>query len=161
MYVFCILLSFSTVRKSKAADLRRRSIAKQTRDDHRRQSVKALERGRVAAVTKAFGGDRPALPPKPKPRNLTVTSDTLNPWADLCLHSNTRPVRQSWGQFLLNSGCKLKLKCSSILLGEMCSFVGIGMSVYFRSWPQPCCSGGLGSNILEHSDINTIVGYVE
>ncbi|XP_035631335.1 SH2 domain-containing protein 4A isoform X2 [Oncorhynchus keta] len=68
-----------SLRKSKAADLRRRSIAKQTRDDHRRQSVKALERGRVAAVTKAFGGDRPALPPKPKPRNLTVTSDTLNP----------------------------------------------------------------------------------
>ncbi|XP_041753370.2 SH2 domain-containing protein 4A [Coregonus clupeaformis] len=68
-----------SLRKSKAADLRRRSIAKQTRDDHRRQSVKALERGRVAAVTKAFGGDKPALPPKPKPRNLTVTSDTLNP----------------------------------------------------------------------------------
>ncbi|XP_045571507.1 SH2 domain-containing protein 4A isoform X3 [Salmo salar] len=68
-----------SLRKSKAADLRRRSIAKQTRDDHRRQSVKALERGRVAAVTKAFGGDRPVLPPKPKPRNLTVTSDTLNP----------------------------------------------------------------------------------
>ncbi|CAB1319023.1 unnamed protein product [Coregonus sp. 'balchen'] len=60
-----------SLRKSKAADLRRRSIAKQTRDDHRRQSVKALERGRVAAVTKAFGGDKPALPPKPKPRNLT------------------------------------------------------------------------------------------
>lgn len=67
-----------TLRKSKAADLRRRSMAKQTRDDHRRRSVKALEQGRVAAVAKAFGTEKPALPPKPKPRNLTVTSDALN-----------------------------------------------------------------------------------
>lgn len=66
-----------TLRKSKVADLRRRSIAKQTREDHRRRSVKALEQGRVAAVTKAFGGEKPSLPPKPKPRNLTITSDTL------------------------------------------------------------------------------------
>lgn len=66
-----------TLRKSKAADLRRRSVAKQALEDHRRRSVKALERGRVAAVTKAFGGDKPALAPKPKPRSLTVTSDTL------------------------------------------------------------------------------------
>ncbi|KAM6985119.1 SH2 domain-containing protein 4A [Aplochiton taeniatus] len=68
-----------TLRKSKAADLRRRSMAKQALEDHRRRSVKALERGRVAAVTKAFCGDKPLLPPKPKPRNLTVTSDTLKP----------------------------------------------------------------------------------
>lgn len=66
-----------TLRKSKAADLRRRSMAKQALEDHRRRSVKALERGRVAAVTKAFCGDKPDPPPKPKPRNLTVTSDTL------------------------------------------------------------------------------------
>lgn len=67
-----------TLRKSKAADLRRRSMAKQTRDDHRRRSVKALEQGRVAAVAKAFGAEKPTLLPKPKPRNLTVTSDALN-----------------------------------------------------------------------------------
>ena len=66
------------VRKSKAADLRRRSIAKQTRDDHRRRSVKALERGRVAETAKAFGGEKLALLPRPKPRNLSLTSDTLN-----------------------------------------------------------------------------------
>ncbi|XP_067114201.1 SH2 domain-containing protein 4A [Osmerus mordax] len=67
-----------TLRKSKAADLHRRSIAKQTRDDHRRRSVKALERGRVAATAKAFGGEKLTLLPRPKPRNLTITSDTLN-----------------------------------------------------------------------------------
>lgn len=148
---------FFTVRKSKAADLRRRSIAKQTRDDHRRQSVKALERGRVAAVTKAFGGDRPVLPPKPKPRNLTVTSDTLNPWADLCLHSNTGPVEQSWGQFLLNSGCKLKLKCSSILLRNVCICWNRNVSLL----PELTTTLLFRRSRVQHSDINTIVGYVE
>ncbi|KAA0703612.1 SH2 domain-containing protein 4A [Triplophysa tibetana] len=64
-----------TLKKSKAADMRRRSLAKQTVEDHRRRSVKALERGRVAAVTKAFGRGNPnptqtpTPPPKPKPRN--------------------------------------------------------------------------------------------
>uniref|UniRef100_A0AAY5L264 SH2 domain containing 4A n=1 Tax=Esox lucius TaxID=8010 RepID=A0AAY5L264_ESOLU len=65
-----------SLRKSKAADLRRRSIAKQTREDHRRRSVKALEQGRVAAVARVFGGDDKPVP-LPKPRSLTVTSDTL------------------------------------------------------------------------------------
>ncbi|KAL0964997.1 hypothetical protein UPYG_G00275450 [Umbra pygmaea] len=68
----------ASLRKSKAADLRRQSIAKQTREDHRRRSVKALEQGRVAAVAKAFDiNDKPPLLPKPKPRNLTMTSDPL------------------------------------------------------------------------------------
>ncbi|XP_036384943.1 SH2 domain-containing protein 4A [Megalops cyprinoides] len=67
-----------TLRKSKAADLRRRSIAKQMREDHRRRSLKALEQGRVAAMSKAFGGAKPALPPKPKPRTITVNTETLS-----------------------------------------------------------------------------------
>lgn len=66
------------VRKSKAADQRRRSLAKQTREDDRRRSLKALERGRVAAMTKAFGGEKPTPPPKPKPRNLTLANEPLN-----------------------------------------------------------------------------------
>ncbi|KAK9967904.1 hypothetical protein ABG768_002267 [Culter alburnus] len=60
-----------TLQKSKAADMRRRSLAKQTIEDHRRRSVKALERGRVAAMTKAFGSTNPTPPPKPKPRNTS------------------------------------------------------------------------------------------
>ncbi|XP_026996917.2 SH2 domain-containing protein 4A [Tachysurus fulvidraco] len=67
-----------SLRKSKAADQRRRSLAKQTREDHRRRSIKALERGRVAAMTKAFGEEKPALPPKPKPRNLTLTCEPIH-----------------------------------------------------------------------------------
>ncbi|XP_023652760.2 SH2 domain-containing protein 4A isoform X1 [Paramormyrops kingsleyae] len=60
-----------TLRRSKAADTRRRSLAKQTREDHQRRSLKALERGRVAAMTKAYQAEeRPALLPKPKPRTL-------------------------------------------------------------------------------------------
>lgn len=66
----------NTLKKSKAADLRRRSLAKQTVEDHRRRSVKALERGRVAAVTKAFGEVNTTAPPKPKPRNNTNTPVT-------------------------------------------------------------------------------------
>lgn len=67
-----------TLQKSKAADMRRRSLAKQTIEDHRRRSVKALERGRVAAVTKAFGSTNPAPPPKPKPRNTTNNSSAIS-----------------------------------------------------------------------------------
>ncbi|KAJ7988191.1 hypothetical protein DPEC_G00321050 [Dallia pectoralis] len=66
-----------SLRKAKAADLHRRSIAKQTREDHRRRSVKALAQGRVAAVAKAFGSDnKPVILPKPKPR--TVNSVILS-----------------------------------------------------------------------------------
>ncbi|KPP69440.1 hypothetical protein Z043_111801, partial [Scleropages formosus] len=57
-------------RRSKEEDQRRRSIAKQAREDHRRKSVKALEQGRVAAMTKTFGGEKPPLLPKPKPRTI-------------------------------------------------------------------------------------------
>ncbi|XP_059381356.1 SH2 domain-containing protein 4A-like [Carassius carassius] len=59
----------NTLQKSKAADMRRRSLAKQTIEDHRRRSVKALERGRVEVMTKAFGSTNLTTPPKPKPRN--------------------------------------------------------------------------------------------
>ncbi|XP_016107952.1 SH2 domain-containing protein 4A-like [Sinocyclocheilus grahami] len=64
------------VQKSKAADVRRRSLAKQSIEDHRRRSVKALERGRVAAMTKAFGSTNPA--PAPKPRNTSNTSSAIS-----------------------------------------------------------------------------------
>ncbi|KAM5194273.1 SH2 domain-containing protein 4A isoform 1-T3 [Mantella aurantiaca] len=57
-----------TLRKSKAADERRRSMAKQARDDYKRLSMQAIERGSVAERAKNFGGEvkRPVLPPKPK-----------------------------------------------------------------------------------------------
>ncbi|KAM4809734.1 SH2 domain-containing protein 4A [Rhinophrynus dorsalis] len=57
-----------SLRKSKAADERRRSMAKQARDDYKRLSMQAIERGRVAERAKHFGSDvkRPPLPPKPK-----------------------------------------------------------------------------------------------
>ncbi|KAL7847133.1 hypothetical protein SRHO_G00221130 [Serrasalmus rhombeus] len=67
-----------SLRRSKAADQRRRSLAKQTREDHRRRSVKALERGKVAAMMKAFVLEESGPPPKPKPRNLTLTSKPIN-----------------------------------------------------------------------------------
>ncbi|XP_051539530.1 SH2 domain-containing protein 4A-like [Myxocyprinus asiaticus] len=66
-----------TLRKSKAADMRRRSLVKQTIEDQRRRSVKALERGRVAAITKTFCGGNPTSPPKPKPRNTTTSSGAI------------------------------------------------------------------------------------
>ncbi|TRY84234.1 hypothetical protein DNTS_028928 [Danionella cerebrum] len=63
------LFKVKKVQKSKVADMRRRSLVKQTLDDHRRRSIKALERGRVAAMSKAFTNNDPNPAPKPKPRN--------------------------------------------------------------------------------------------
>ncbi|XP_068127253.1 SH2 domain-containing protein 4A [Hyperolius riggenbachi] len=56
-----------TLRKSKAADERRRSMAKQARDDYKRLSMQAIERGSVVDKAKNFGDvKRPPLPPKPR-----------------------------------------------------------------------------------------------
>uniref|UniRef100_A0AAY4DVB8 SH2 domain-containing protein n=1 Tax=Denticeps clupeoides TaxID=299321 RepID=A0AAY4DVB8_9TELE len=87
-----------TLRKSKAADLRRRSIAKQAREEHKRRSVRALEHGRVAAVSKVFGVEKPPLPPKPKPRNLTIASDAINqkPGVSRSLSSSSRDHIIQW-----------------------------------------------------------------
>ncbi|OXB69920.1 UNVERIFIED_CONTAM: hypothetical protein H355_006575 [Colinus virginianus] len=60
------------VRKSKAADEKRRSLARQARDDYRRLSLQGAHRGKQADISKnATAGDRrplqyPPLPPKPK-----------------------------------------------------------------------------------------------
>uniref|UniRef100_A0A8C0C3Y9 SH2 domain containing 4A n=1 Tax=Buteo japonicus TaxID=224669 RepID=A0A8C0C3Y9_9AVES len=63
---------FVPVRKSKAADEKRRSLARQARDDYRRLSLQGIHRGKQADISKgATAGDRrplqyPPLPPKPK-----------------------------------------------------------------------------------------------
>ncbi|XP_066567586.1 SH2 domain-containing protein 4A [Amia ocellicauda] len=71
-----------TLRRSKAADERRRSVAKQARDDYKRLSLKAVERGRVAAMSKAFGGaapePKPRFQPKPKPRTVLLNNQPLS-----------------------------------------------------------------------------------
>ncbi|NWV63729.1 SH24A protein, partial [Malurus elegans] len=60
------------VRKSKAADEKRRSLARQARDDYRRLSLQGIHRGKRADISKdATEGNRrplqyPPLPPKPK-----------------------------------------------------------------------------------------------
>ncbi|NXI35628.1 SH24A protein, partial [Galbula dea] len=60
------------VQKSKAADEKRRSLARQARDDYRRLSLQGARRGQQADLSKgATAGDRrplqyPPLPPKPK-----------------------------------------------------------------------------------------------
>ncbi|KFP86650.1 SH2 domain-containing protein 4A, partial [Apaloderma vittatum] len=61
-----------SLRKSKAADEKRRSLARQARDDYRRLSLQGIHRGKQADISKgATAGDRrplqyPPLPPKPK-----------------------------------------------------------------------------------------------
>ncbi|XP_074397083.1 SH2 domain-containing protein 4A isoform X2 [Zonotrichia albicollis] len=63
---------FVPVQKSKAADEKRRSLARQARDDYRRLSLQGIHRGKQADISKgATAGDRrplqyPPLPPKPK-----------------------------------------------------------------------------------------------
>lgn len=60
------------MRKAKAADEKRRSLAQQARDDYRRLSLQGVRRGKQADISKnATAGDRrplqyPPLPPKPK-----------------------------------------------------------------------------------------------
>ncbi|NXG46847.1 SH24A protein, partial [Psilopogon haemacephalus] len=60
------------VRKSKAADEKRRSLARQARDDYRRLSLQGIHREKQADISKrAMARDRrplqyPPLPPKPK-----------------------------------------------------------------------------------------------
>ncbi|KFR08538.1 SH2 domain-containing protein 4A [Nipponia nippon] len=61
-----------SLRKSKAADEKRRSLARQARDDYRRLSLQGIHRGKQADISKgATARDRrplqyPPLPPKPK-----------------------------------------------------------------------------------------------
>ncbi|XP_025934111.1 SH2 domain-containing protein 4A [Apteryx rowi] len=61
-----------SLRKSKAADEKRRSLARHARDDYRRLSLQGICRGKQADISKsAVAGDRrplqyPPLPPKPK-----------------------------------------------------------------------------------------------
>ncbi|XP_051476043.1 SH2 domain-containing protein 4A [Apus apus] len=61
-----------SLRKSRAADEKRRSLAQQARDDYRRLSLQGIHRGKQADISKgATARDRrplqyPPLPPKPK-----------------------------------------------------------------------------------------------
>ncbi|XP_073399346.1 SH2 domain-containing protein 4A isoform X1 [Dendrobates tinctorius] len=69
-----------TLKKSKEADERRRSMAKQARDDYKRLSMQAIERGAVAERAKHFGGEvkRPPLPPKPKSTSKVHSNCGIN-----------------------------------------------------------------------------------
>lgn len=66
------------LRRSKAADERRRSIAKQARDDYKRLSMQGIERGKVAAFARNLEGYQqpPAIPPRN--RMLNNTPDNNN-----------------------------------------------------------------------------------
>uniref|UniRef100_A0A8D0DTV2 SH2 domain containing 4A n=1 Tax=Salvator merianae TaxID=96440 RepID=A0A8D0DTV2_SALMN len=65
-----------SLRRSKAADERRRSIARHARDDYKRLSLQRAHKGGTPNTSKAFGREEkkqlvpPPLPPKPK--NLTA-----------------------------------------------------------------------------------------
>ncbi|XP_056425203.1 SH2 domain-containing protein 4A isoform X2 [Hyla sarda] len=79
-----------TLKKSKAADERRRSMAKQARDDYKRLSMQAIERGSVAERAKNFGGEmkRPPLPPKPK------QFSTVNNNSGICRSERRQGIRR-------------------------------------------------------------------
>ncbi|KFV61473.1 SH2 domain-containing protein 4A [Dryobates pubescens] len=61
-----------SLQKSRAADEKRRSLARQARDDYKRLSLQGIHKGKQADISKgATAGDRrplqyPPLPPKPK-----------------------------------------------------------------------------------------------
>ncbi|XP_067901116.1 SH2 domain-containing protein 4B [Heterodontus francisci] len=61
-----------SLRKSKAADERRSSIAKQARADYKRHSLKAIERGKVSAISQNFNQPQPPVKPPVPPRKYAV-----------------------------------------------------------------------------------------
>lgn len=77
------IISHFSVRKSKAADERRRSMAKQARDDYKRLSMQAIEKGSVTERAKNFGeAKRPPLPPKPKPTSSTNSNCGISRYSE-------------------------------------------------------------------------------
>ncbi|XP_069482456.1 SH2 domain-containing protein 4A isoform X2 [Ambystoma mexicanum] len=71
----------ASLRKSKAADERRRSIARSAKEDYKRLSMQAIEKGKVSTMANNFGMadvKRPPIPPKPKPRDLKTKVETIN-----------------------------------------------------------------------------------
>lgn len=104
-----------SLRKSKAADERRRSIAKQARDDYHRLSLQGIRKGKVAEVSKTFGSKennlppRPPLPPKPKNLNSGVANGrpNSNPGVQRTISSSTQESITRWfkeEQFPLRAG---------------------------------------------------------
>ncbi|KAM6453472.1 SH2 domain-containing protein 4A isoform 2-T2 [Liasis olivaceus] len=65
-----------SLRRSKAADERRRSLAKHARDDYKRLSLQGIHKGKAADVSKACKREEQRKPPPPplppKPKNLTA-----------------------------------------------------------------------------------------
>ncbi|EMP32944.1 SH2 domain-containing protein 4A, partial [Chelonia mydas] len=93
-----------SLRKSKAADERRRSIAKQAREDYNRLSLQGIRKGKVAEVSKTFGSKghslppRPALPPKPKTLNSGVANGrpNRNPGVQRTISTSTQESIIRW-----------------------------------------------------------------
>lgn len=67
-----------SLRKSKVADEKRRSIAKQARDDYKRHSLKAIERGKVSAISQTFQKLQPPVKPPIPPRRFAVNPKECN-----------------------------------------------------------------------------------
>lgn len=71
-----------TLRRSKAADERRRSLAKHARDDYKRLSLQGIHKGKAAEISKIVkaGEQKQVLPPPlpPKPKNLSLPARLAN-----------------------------------------------------------------------------------
>ncbi|XP_072860113.2 SH2 domain-containing protein 4A [Pogona vitticeps] len=71
-----------TLRRSKAADERRRSLAKNARDDYKRLSLQGIHKGKAAEISKIVkaGEQKQQLPPPlpPKPKNLPFPARLAN-----------------------------------------------------------------------------------
>ncbi|KAJ7313274.1 hypothetical protein JRQ81_004559 [Phrynocephalus forsythii] len=71
-----------TLRRSKAADERRSSLAKHARDDYKRLSLQGIHKGKAAEISKIVkaGDPNQLLPPPlpPKPKNLSLPAQLVN-----------------------------------------------------------------------------------
>ncbi|XP_029457552.1 SH2 domain-containing protein 4A isoform X2 [Rhinatrema bivittatum] len=106
-----------SLKRSKAADERRRFIAKQARDDYKRLSMQAIERGKVLETSKNFGGTGlrqppPPLPPKPKILTPELSNGVLSRRQGVkrSVSSATRESIIRWfkeEQLSLRAGCDI------------------------------------------------------
>ncbi|XP_069781939.1 SH2 domain-containing protein 4A [Narcine bancroftii] len=101
-----------SLRKSKVADERRRSIAKQARDDYKRHSLKGIERGKVSAISQNFQKLQPPVKPPIPPRRFGVNRKECNMRTEAQpqkLSNNSRESIIRWfkeQQIPLRAGCE-------------------------------------------------------
>uniref|UniRef100_A0A8C3JC02 SH2 domain containing 4A n=1 Tax=Calidris pygmaea TaxID=425635 RepID=A0A8C3JC02_9CHAR len=172
-----------SLRKSKAADEKRRSLARQARDDYRRLSLQGIHRGKQADISKAAtAGDRrplqyPPLPPNSPPTTISnsteesiikwfkeeqfplragyqKTKDTIAPWFHGILTSKK-------AEELLNKTLpgSFLVRVSEKIKGYVLSYRSVEGCKHFLIDASSDSYSFLGVDQLQHSTLADLVDY--